>query len=91
MAVVFSHLELLLHEEALLTLMAFGQDLSKKVDALSDSHPDKQETPLRERRRSSNVSDVMEFVGKQAVKTGMYRIFCVGTRNYSSFKCGLYF
>ena len=65
----FSHLEVLLHEQALLTLMSFSQNISSKMAALTPQAPPTQDRSLR--RRSSNVSDVVDFIGKQASKTGM--------------------
>ncbi|XP_067941641.1 intermembrane lipid transfer protein VPS13A-like [Watersipora subatra] len=69
MEVVFSHLEVLLHEEALLTVVAFAQDIAAKVEALTPVSPQPAGESKKERRRSSNVSDVMEMLGKQASKT----------------------
>lgn len=64
----FSHLEVLLHEEALLTLMSFAQNIGNKMSEISPQAPPTEDTTHR--RRSSNVSDVVDFIGKQATKTG---------------------
>lgn len=77
--VEFSHLEVLLHEQALLTVIAFAKNLGNKVVALSSNTlpvADELSTGrTRHNSHSSNVSDVMEYIGKQATKTGNLFIY----------------
>ena len=68
-------MEVLLHQEALLTIMGFVQNLVAKVEALTPENP-VPSTEQTRRRHSSSVSDVVEFIGKHAAKTGnVFRLF----------------
>ena len=69
--VVFSHLEVLLHEDALISVMTFGQEIAQKLSSLKPEQPADEKLGERQ-RRNSNLSDIVDMVGKHAAKTGQF-------------------
>jgi len=61
----------MLHEDALLSVMAFTQGLTARLtNTTTPTHKESVMSTIS--RRGSNVSEVLEFVGKRAVKKGQH-------------------
>lgn len=71
----------MLHEDALLTLVAYMTGIADKITAIQPQTTEQEAEKHMGRRRSSNLSDVVDYMGKQAAKSGGHNSVIIDIAN----------